>query len=186
MAPGRMNMFELDGYRVVVDYAHNPPALRAVGDFVERLTEPSPGGAKAPVTGRRIGVIATAGDRRDEDIREIGLVAARIFDEIIIREDENNRGRPRGNTAALIAEGIESAGPERRATAVTTTLEELEATRQALDLASDGDVVVVCVDHANQVWKELQRRQHGGASETDGLRAVVGVPDADDEVDIEI
>ena len=63
---------------------------------------------------------------------------------------------------------------------------ELEATRGALDRASDGDVVVVCVDHANQVWKELQRRQHGVASETDGLRAVVGVPDADDDVDIEL
>jgi hypothetical protein len=66
-----------------------------------------------------------------------------------------------------------------------TILDELEATRHALDMATDGDVVVVCVDHANQVWKELQRRQHGSASETDGLRAVVGVMDADDEVDYE-
>jgi len=45
--------------------------------------------------------------------------------------------------------------------------------------------VVVCVDHANQVWKELQRRQHGDSSESDGLRAVVGVIDADEEIDIE-
>ena len=179
-------MFELDGYRVVIDYAHNPPALTALGDFVERLTEASPGGARAPVTGRRIGVVATAGDRRDEDIREIGRVAAGIFDEVIVREDENNRGRPPGNTAALIAEGIESAGADRRTGSVTTILDELEATRSALDRAGEGDVVVVCVDHANQVWKELQRRQHGAASETDGLRAVVGIPDADDEVDIEL
>jgi len=171
MAPGRLNMFELDGYRVVVDYAHNPPAMEALGEFVDRLTEASAGGARAPVTGRRIGVVATAGDRRDEDIGELGRIAARYFDEIIIREDENNRGRPRGETAALIAAGIESAGPERRTTAVTTILGELDATRAALDLASDGDVVVVCVDHANEVWKELQRRQHGGSSDTDGLRA---------------
>jgi cyanophycin synthetase len=186
MAPGRMNMFELDGYRVVVDYAHNPPALEALGEFVDRLSEPSPGGARAAVTGRRIGVVATAGDRRDEDIRELGRVAARYFDELIIREDENNRGRPRGGTAELIAEGIESVGPGRRAESVRTILDELEATRHALDRASDGDVVVVCVDHANQVWKELQRRQHGGASETDGLRAVLGVPDSDDEIDIDL
>jgi cyanophycin synthetase len=186
MAPGRLNMFELDGYRVVVDYAHNPPAMTALGEFVERLTEPSPGGARASVTGRRIGVVATAGDRRDEDIVELGRVAARYFDEIIIREDENNRGRPRGNTAELIAEGIEAAGEERRVGEVRIVLEELEATRAALDIAADGDVVVVCVDHANQVWKELQRRQHGAASETDGLRAVVGVPDADDEVDLDL
>jgi cyanophycin synthetase len=186
MAPGRLNMFELDGYRVVVDYAHNPPAMEALGEFVERLTEPTPGGARASVTGRRIGVVATAGDRRDEDIRELGRVAARYFDEIIIREDENNRGRPRGNTAALIAEGLETAGSKRRVGPVQTVLDELDATRTALDTAAAGDVVVVCVDHANQVWKELQRRQHGAASEAEGLRAVVGVVGAEDEVDLDL
>jgi cyanophycin synthetase len=187
MAPGRLNMFELDGYRVVVDYAHNPPAMEALGQFVERLSEPTPGGARASVTGRRIGVVATAGDRRDEDIRELGRVAAGYFDDIIVREDANNRGRPRGATAALITEGIDSAGPSRRVGEVRTVLDELEATRAALDMARDGDVVVVCVDHANQVWKELQRRQHGGSSESsDGLRAVVGVLDADDEVDLDL
>jgi cyanophycin synthetase len=187
MAPGRLNMFELDGYRVVVDYAHNPPALDALGQFVNLLTEPSPGGARASVTGRRIAVVATAGDRRDEDIRELGRVAARHFDEIVVREDANNRGRPRGETAALIVEGIEGAGAERRVGPVTTILNELEATRTALDMASDGDVVVVCVDHANEVWKELQRRQHGAASESDGLRAVIGVLDDEgDDVDLDL
>jgi cyanophycin synthetase len=186
MAPGRLNMFELDGYRVVVDYAHNPPAMEALGSFVDRLTEPTAGGARASVTGRRIGVVATAGDRRDEDIREIGRVAARHFDAIIVREDANNRGRPRGETAALITEGIEDAGPERRTAAVRTILDELDATRAALDEAVEGDVVVVCVDHANHVWKELQRRQHGAASESDGLRAVIGVAGLDDEVDLDL
>jgi hypothetical protein len=47
-------------------------------------------------------------------------------------------------------------------------------------------VVVVCVDHANQVWKELQRRQHGAATETDGLRALVGVIDGEDEIDLDL
>ncbi len=185
MAPGRLNMFELDGYRVVVDYAHNPPAVEALGRFIERLTEPSAGGARAPVTGRRIGVIATAGDRRDEDIVELGQVAARYFDEIIVREDANNRGRRVGETAELIVRGIESAGADRRAGKITTILDELSATRHALDLATEGDVVVVCVDHANTIWKELQRRQHGAASESDALRAVVGVVDADEEIEIE-
>jgi cyanophycin synthetase len=170
MAPGRLNMFELDGYRVVVDYAHNPPAMEALGQFVEALSQPSNGGARAPVTGRRIGVVATAGDRRDDDIVELGRVASLYFDEIVIREDENNRGRPRGDTAALIAAGIESAGDARRTERVTTVLDELDATRAALDLAGDGDVVVVCVDHANRVWKELQRRQHGSSSDGE-LRA---------------
>jgi cyanophycin synthetase len=165
MAPGRLNMFELDGYRVIVDYAHNAPAVSALGDFVGRLTEPSASGRRALVTGQRIGVMATAGDRRDEDIVELGRAAAEFFDTIIIREDANNRGRPRGDTAALIERGVRShMGQGARTEAVETILDELEATRRALDLGADGDLVVVCVDHANQVWKELQRRQHGGAS----------------------
>ncbi len=168
MAPGRLNMFELDGYRVIVDYAHNPPAVKALGEFVDRLAEPTPGGRRALVSGQRIGVMATAGDRRDEDIVELGRIAAAHFDTIIVREDANTRGRPRGETAALIERGVR-AGIEAgaRCTSVETVLNELEATRYALDMGHEGDVIVVCVDHANDVWKELQRRQHGGASLSD-------------------
>ncbi len=174
MAPGRLNMFELDGYRVIVDYAHNPPAIDALGQFVGSLTEPTPGGARALVTGRRIGVIATAGDRRDEDIVEIGRIAARHFDQIIVREDENNRGRPRGQTAEFIERGVRTAmgAGEARVTDVETILDEMDATRHALDIATPGDVIAVCVDHANDVWKELQRRQHGAATDGSALRAV--------------
>ena len=173
MAPGRLNVMELNGFRVLVDYAHNPPAVEALGEFVERLAEPSPGGAQPLVTGKRLAVIATAGDRRDEDIRELGRTAARYFDEIIVREDENPRGRQRGVTAALISEGIEAAMKAgARCRLVETELEEMTATRRALDMGEPGDVVVVCVDHANSVWKELQRRQHGGSSALESATVV--------------
>jgi cyanophycin synthetase len=165
MAPGRLNMFELDGYRVIVDYAHNPPAVAALGEFVDRLSEPSAGGRRALVTGRRIGVMATAGDRRDADIIELGRISAEHFDAIIVREDANTRGRPRGETAALIEQGVRSAmDGGARCQSVETVIDEIEATRYALDMGQPGDVIVVCVDHPNDVWKELQRRQHGAAS----------------------
>ncbi|HLA65075.1 MAG TPA: cyanophycin synthetase, partial [Candidatus Saccharimonadales bacterium] len=106
MAPGRLNMFELDGYRVIVDYAHNPPAVAALGEFVDLLAKPSAGGRRALVTGQRIGVMATAGDRREEDIVELGRIAAHHFDAIVIREDANPRGRRRGETADLIERGV--------------------------------------------------------------------------------
>jgi cyanophycin synthetase len=168
MAPGRLNLMDLDGFRVLVDYAHNAPAVLALGEFVELLAQPSPGGAQALVTGRRIGVMATAGDRRDDDIRDLGRVAARFFDHIIVREDRNPRGRKRGETAGLVEEGVRAAMSEgARAQEVETILDEMEATRHALDIGEHGDLVVVCVDYANEVWKELQRRQHG-ASSADG------------------
>jgi cyanophycin synthetase len=185
MAPGRLNLFELDGYRVIVDYAHNPPAMQALGEFVNSLAQPSPGGNRPLVTGRRIGVVATAGDRRDDDIVELGQVAARFFDSIVIREDENNRGRPRGDTAALIERGIREAMADgARTTEVTTILAELDAARHALDMGRDGDIVVVCVDHPNEVWKELQHRQHGASSAgAPGMRAVTDLAEAEVELE---
>jgi cyanophycin synthetase len=182
MAPGRLNMFELDGYRVIVDYAHNPPAVRSLGEFVEQLAEPSPSGRRALVTGRRIGVMATAGDRRDEDIVELGRTAAGYFDTLILREDANNRGRPRGQTAKLMEQGVRAAMKEQaRTETIEVVLDELEATRRALDLGREGDLVVVCVDHANDVWKELQRRQHGGGGAASGGSAMTAVTMLDDE-----
>jgi cyanophycin synthetase len=178
MAPGRLNMFELDGYRVIVDYAHNPPAVRSLGEFVDLLAEPSSTGRRPMVTGRRIGVMATAGDRRDEDIIELGRTAARYFDTLILREDANNRGRPKGDTAALIEKGVRAEMQDGgRTDTVETILDELEATRRALDLGRDGDVIVVCVDHANDVWKELQRRQHGASSGPIAAITSLGVED---------
>jgi cyanophycin synthetase len=161
-APGRLNLFELDGYRVLVDYAHNAHAMTALGAFIEALAAETSNGHHALVTGRRIGVIATAGDRRDRDIRELGRVASSFFDTILIREDANPRGRKRGTTADLVREGIEAGVRDgARCRAIETVLDELDATRQALDMGRDGDLVVLCVDHANLAWKELQHRRHG-------------------------
>ncbi|HET6380460.1 MAG TPA: cyanophycin synthetase [candidate division Zixibacteria bacterium] len=185
MAPGRLNMFELDGYRVIVDYAHNPPAVRALGEFIELLAEPTAGGRLPLVSGRRIGVIATAGDRRDADIVELGETAARFFDAIVIREDANNRGRPRGDTAALIERGVRAAMHSgARCQSLEIVLDELEATRRALDMGRAGDVVALCVDHANEVWKELQRRRHGdGAAHMRAVTALAADPDLEPAFD---
>jgi cyanophycin synthetase len=161
-APGRLNLFDLDGYRVLVDYAHNPHAMTALGDFIDAIAAEPNNGHHPLVTGRRIGVIATAGDRRDRDIRELGRVAASYFDRIVIREDQNPRGRERGATAALIQEGVEAAVRDgARCQKIEIVLDELDATRRALDQGKRGDLVVLCVDHANLAWKELQHRLHG-------------------------
>ena len=64
-----------------------------------------------------------------------------------------------------------------RTETIEVVLDELEATRRALDMGKEGDLVVVCVDHANDVWKELQRRQHGGAAGTPAMTAVTMLAD---------
>ena len=174
-APGRLNVFELDGVKVIIDYAHNAAGLETLGDFVERLTSDSPNGERPGeaswTANLRVAVVATAGDRRDEDMRELGEVAARYFDEVIVREDKNPRGRRRGEAAALIMEGIERArasGPARAGHG-EIVLDEMEAAKVALDRARPGDLVVLCVDYATDVYKELEKRS--GVAAPDVLRS---------------
>jgi cyanophycin synthetase len=163
-APGRLNLFDLNGVKVLIDYAHNAAGLEKVGDFVERITSGGPDGAPpgAPSwqANIKMAVVATPGDRRDEDMRELGRVAARYFDDVIVREDRNPRGRKRGETAGHILEGVRDAMRKRaRVGQVEVVLDEMDATRRALYRARPGDLVVLCVDYATEVWKELETRK---------------------------
>lgn len=152
-APGRMNMTEVRGIQVIVDYCHNAPAMVALGDFVDRFFDVD-SRIERP---QRIGVIATAGDRRDQDMVDLGRQAAKHFDLIIVREDDRLRGRQRGETAALIVQGAREGQAEGgRVKQIETVLDEIESTRVAVELANPGDLVVVCVDRARAVWDELQ------------------------------
>ena len=75
-APGRLNVFDLDGVTVVIDYAHNAHGLETLGDFVERIVNDRPSGGRPGeaswAANLRVAVVATAGDRRDEDMRDLG------------------------------------------------------------------------------------------------------------------
>ena len=162
-APGRLNLVDLGGVTVLLDYAHNAAGLRTVGDFVERMTSEPPAahpGEPSWSANLRVAVIATAGDRRDEDMRDLGRVAAQYFDEVIVREDVNPRGRERGETGMLVLEGIEEArGRGARVGSALLIADELEACRSALDRSRPGDLVVLCVDRTAEVWDELEARR---------------------------
>jgi cyanophycin synthetase len=156
LAPGRLNEVPVEGRTVIVDYAHNASGLRALGDFVDKT-----GDALDATTDlghiTRIGVIATAGDRRDDDMRELGEVAAHHFDVVIVREDTNRRGRSPGAVAALIVEGIRAQmGLGARCKQVEVVLDELEATRHAITVSNPGDLIVICVDQHPAVMSVLE------------------------------
>ena len=104
LSPGRMNLVDVHNIEVVVDYCHNAPGMKVLGDFVDRYAAQKAGSAEFGKISR-IGMIATAGDRRDDDMRELGHIAAGHFDVLVIREDARLRGRAAGETAGLVAEG---------------------------------------------------------------------------------
>ncbi|AEG51019.1 cyanophycin synthetase [Sphingobium chlorophenolicum L-1] len=145
-SPGRLNMMESHGRRVIVDYAHNPAGLIALGQVVDRLR----GGH-----GRAIGMVSIPGDRRDCDIVEMGRIAAGIFDDIIFREAPDGRGRPRGQTNALLTQGALNAGvPMER---VHRIIDEFAAVDAALRMARPGDLLVILPTSVEQVWRQVQQ-----------------------------
>ncbi|MFC5458552.1 cyanophycin synthetase [Massilia niabensis] len=126
--PLRSNVFDVDGVTVIVDYAHNAAAYAAVAQTARAMTR-----------GRVVGVVAAPGDRRDADIVNMGRVCGAGFDELMVFEVVN-RGRPDGETAALLARGARRARMERRH--VRIELHVHEALRRGLALCRRGDVLV--------------------------------------------
>lgn len=155
LSPGRLNMLDVKGVSVIVDYSHNPAGMRALGEFVDNFAEQREASSGSPL--RRIGVIGAAGDRRDEDIVELGAAAANHFDLIIVREDDNRRGRDIGQAADLVASGIEAERAKgARCPEVLIEVEEVDAVRRAVELAEPGDLVVAAVDKHPRVLAQLE------------------------------
>ncbi len=174
-APGRLNMIEMNGYRVIIDYCHNVDGMRRLTEFVELLMagdEPrrarargrdrNGDGAKAREveppkrTGRAFGIIGIPGDRPNGDQREYGALAAGAFDRIYVREDRNLRGRKPGESAANVLAGVASAQKhgKARTEVAEPVFDELDAARRALAEARAGDLIVVCADDAAGVYQE--------------------------------
>jgi cyanophycin synthetase len=156
LSPGRLNEVDVNGVNVIVDYCHNAPGMKMLGDFVDRVGD-SLESSHDLARPSRIGIIATAGDRRDQDMVELGHIAAQHFDVCIVREDVALRGRERGATAQLVLDGVRAAMDEgARCKQAELVLEEIEAVRHAMTRANAGDLVVVCVDKHAEVMAELE------------------------------
>ena len=129
--PGRMNLFEFERFKVLLDYAHNPAGFKALRDYLSKVEE-----------GPKVGIIAGVGDR-DEDIKELGQIAAEMFDEIIIRCDKNLRGRSEEELVELMKIGVNEIDPNIEIRVIRS---EKEAVKYALDNAVDGSFITVCSD----------------------------------------
>lgn len=145
LTPGRMNEFDFGDFTIMVDYAHNPHGLRAFGEFVKAL----------PATTKR-GVIAGIGDRRAEDIVTLAEEAAKIFDDIVIRMDEDLRGRTELEIGSLLKQGIQRVAPDKKVSYVSN---ELEAVDYVVKTATPNSFTVVFVDNVVGVCNRLKQHQ---------------------------
>ncbi len=130
--PGRMNIFNFKDYKVLIDFAHNPDGFRGIQEFLNSVDSP-----------HKIGIITGTGDRRDEDIRELGRLSAEMFDHIIIRQDKFLRGREAQEIVDLLLEGIRERNPKQSHEYIP---KEVEALKHALSLAKPGSYVVALSD----------------------------------------
>jgi cyanophycin synthetase len=142
--PGRMNLFNLGRYHALVDYAHNAHSYEALGGFIRNWP------------GEKIGVIGGPGDRRDEDFVTLGKLSATMFDRIIVKEDEDKRGRPSGDAVKFIVEGINQQKPDCRYEAI---LNETEAVNTALDQAPEGSLVVILPESVTRAIALIESRR---------------------------
>ena len=92
---------------------------------------------------KKIGIIAGVGDRRDEDIKECAMIAARMFDHIIIRQEKHLRGRTEEEINNLILEGIAASGKTVTHEIIT---KEVEALKHAISSAEDGSFITALSD----------------------------------------
>lgn len=132
--PGRANLFELGGARVLVDFAHNPDGMRALVDIAEHF------GA-----GRRLLMLGQAGDRGDESLRELAAAAWSLApDRVIIKEMAHYaRGRQPGEVAGILRAALMDAGAE--AECIDHLQEEIDGVREAVAWLQPGDLAILLI-----------------------------------------
>ena len=141
--PGRMNIFKFKNFTVMCDYAHNSHGMRAVGKFVQKVD-----------ASIKVGIVAGVGDRRDEDTIELGEEVAKVFDEIIIRQDKNLRGKSDIEIINLLKKGITNIDPNKK---ITVIQKESEAIDFAIKNAIKDSFITIISDVVPDALDQIMR-----------------------------
>ncbi|MEQ3653456.1 MAG: Mur ligase family protein, partial [Glaciecola sp.] len=142
-APGRLNIFDEHPFKVILDYAHNPAAIKTITDLAARLE----------VKGKRRIVMAMPGDRRDEDIIDAANSIASTFDTFVCKADDDRRGRGHDEVPELIKRTLMAAGVDEDSIEVIPS--EEEGVEAALNSCHPGDLLIVLGDNITRCWKQI-------------------------------
>lgn len=145
LTPGRLNMFKFSNFDVMIDYAHNVDGFKHLKNFLSKIPASS-----------MIGVLSATGDRRDEDIRNVGVYAAEMFDVVILRLDKDLRGNTSEHIHRVVLEGIHSV---EKNVDVLFIPEEAKAVEFALAIATEKSLVVLLPDDIEASISQITEAQ---------------------------
>ncbi len=141
--PGRNNVFDEHGFRVILDYGHNPAAIQAMVALVERMKP----------HGRKIVQIGAPGDRRNEDYAQIAKIIAGRFDLFICDRDDDTRGRGPSEVPDLMRGYLMDNGVKSEQIQVIP--EEHKALEALLGMAQPNDLLLVLGSDITRCWKQI-------------------------------
>ena len=162
--PGRFNVFSYRDATLIADYGHNPDAILALVRAVEAMPAQ-----------RRMIVISGAGDRRDKDISRQTEILGDAFDEILLYQDQCQRGRKDGEVIDLLRQGLVHA---KRASRVEEIRGEFLAIDTALARLQPGDLCLILIDQVvaalDHIGRRLAEVSSGRAETTAGQNSGAG------------
>ncbi|HEU5436225.1 MAG TPA: cyanophycin synthetase [Telluria sp.] len=147
-APGRFNVFSYRGATVIADYGHNPDAILALVSAVDAMP-----------ARRRSVVISGAGDRRDEDIRQQTVILGAAFDDVLLYQDQCQRGREDGEVVALLRQGLQDAV---RTSHIDEINGEFVAIDKALARLEENDLCLILIDQVDEALAHIAARVAAG------------------------
>nr|MBP6214011.1 hypothetical protein [Pyrinomonadaceae bacterium] len=154
--PGRLNFVEVGDVTVLMDYAHNPAGLRGLASFISKLPNKY-----------RTCVINGTGDRRDDDIREFGMIAADTFDRIVIRRGNYLRGREPEDLYRLLQEGM---AKSKNSPTIRVIPEGRDAIHHAIKYGRKHELVVTLADRVPDDIKYVQEYRDLVNAKRDGAQ----------------
>ena len=145
--PGRFNMYNLRDVTVILDYGHNIEGYKAVLEGVKKLDYK-----------RLIGIIGMPGDRKDENILEIGEISGKNFDYIYIKEDKDKRNKGEGEVARLLEQGVLKGGFDKKN--INIILDEREALKKSLENSRKGDLIIIFFEEYEPLLKIVKEEMN--------------------------
>jgi cyanophycin synthetase len=145
--PGRMNIYQFKHGQVMVDFAHNPEGFSGIASFL-----------KANKADYKVGIIVATGDRKAEDIKQLGRISANMFDHVLIHQVKFLRGQTADHLVSLLVEGMKQENPNISWQRVP---DEAEPLLFALEMNKPENSIIVAlsdvIDEPAQLMKEYQK-----------------------------